>query len=148
MKKQILILGTALTIASGLQAQEIPQTEVPSIIVNEFSKNYPEAKDIEWELEGNQYAVEFELDWNTDHELWYDKQGKLLKHKEDISEKDLPKAVSETIKSEFDGYSIDDLERISQSGKVYYHIDFEALLKEDWEVVIDNKGSIISKKAD
>ncbi|WBL26734.1 PepSY-like domain-containing protein [Zunongwangia sp. HGR-M22] len=148
MKKQILILGAALTMVSSLQAQEIAQNKVPSVIVNEFNKSFPAARDVEWKLEANQYNVEFELDRDNDHELSYNKQGKLVKHKEDIAEKDLPNSVIEKIKSEFNGYSIDDLEKVNDNGKIYYHLDLEALFKEDWEITIDDKGSIISKKAD
>ena len=64
MNKQILSIGVALLIGSIAQAQDIPQSQVPSIIVNKFNKEFPKASDIEWEMDGNLYNVDFEMGWN------------------------------------------------------------------------------------
>lgn len=148
MKKQILIFGTALIIASTLQAQDIPQYQVPSVIVNEFNKQFPKVTDVEWEMDGNYYRVDFEKGWNIDHEVWYSSEGKIIKHKEDISKSELPKAVNNKLKTDFKGYGIDDLERITDNGEVVYKMELNALTQTDWDVVIDSEGKILSKIAD
>lgn len=148
MKKQFLVFGTALSIAFTTQAQDIPQSQVPSVIVNEFNKQFPKATDVEWEMDGSLYDVEFEIGWNIDHEVWYNAEGKMVKHKEDISKSELPKAVIDKIKADFKGYSIDDLERISDNGKVVYKMELDALVQQDFDVVMDSEGKIISKIAD
>lgn len=148
MKKQFLVFGTTLAIALTTQAQDIPQSQVPSVIVNEFNKQFPKATDVEWEMDGSLYDVEFEIGWNIDHEVWYNTEGKMVKHKEDISKSELPKAVIDKIKADFKGYSIDDLERISDNGKVVYKMELDALVQQDFDVVMDSEGKIISKIAD
>ncbi len=148
MKKQFLVFGTTLAIAFTTQAQDIPQSQVPSVIVNEFNKQFPKATDVEWEMDGSLYDVEFEIGWNIDHEVWYNAEGKMVKHKEDISKSELPKAVIDKIKADFKGYSIDDLERISDNGKVVYKMELDALVQQDFDVVMDSEGKIISKIAD
>lgn len=148
MKKQLLVFGTTLAIALTTQAQDIPQSQVPSVIVNEFNKQFPKATDVEWEMDGSLYNVEFEIGWNIDHEVWYNAEGKVVKHKEDISKSELPKAVIDRIKTDFKGYSIDDLERISDNGKVVYKMELEALTLQDFDVVMDSNGKILSKIAD
>ncbi|GAA5025118.1 hypothetical protein GCM10011506_09380 [Marivirga lumbricoides] len=148
MKKQILIFAVILFMGSTLQAQDIPQSQVPSIIVNEFTSRFPKATDVEWEMDGNFYNVEFEIGWNTDHEVWYNAEGKMVKHKEDISKSELPKAVSDRIETDFKGYSIDDLERITDNGKVVYKMELNALTQTDWDIVIDSEGKVLSKIAD
>ncbi|MAU17001.1 MAG: hypothetical protein CMH46_15845 [Muricauda sp.] len=148
MKKQLLVFGTTLAIALTTQAQDIPQSQVPSVIVNEFNKQFPKATDVEWEMDGSLYNVEFEIGWNIDHEVWYNAEGKVVKHKEDISKSELPKAVIDRIKTDFKGYSIDDLERISDNGKVVYKMELDALTLQDFDVVVDSKGKILSKIAD
>ena len=148
MKKQFLVFGTTLAIALTTQAQDIPQSQVPSVIVNEFNKQFPKATDVEWEMDGSLYDVEFEIGWNIDHEVWYNAEGKMVKHKEDISKSELPKAVIDKIKADFKGYSIDDLERISDNGKVVYKMELDALVQQDFDVVMDSEGKIISKIAD
>ncbi|MAX79078.1 MAG: hypothetical protein CL843_02755 [Crocinitomicaceae bacterium] len=148
MKKQILILSTALTINLSIQAQDIPQSQVPSIILNQFNKQFPKATDVEWEMDSNFYNVDFEIGWSTDHEIWYNAEGKMVKHKEDISKSELPKAVNNRIQADFSGYSIDDLERITDNGKVIYKMELNALTQTDWDIVIDSEGKVISKIAD
>lgn len=148
MKKQILILGTAIAIASVSQAQDISQSQVPSVIVNEFNKQFPKATDVEWEMDGSLYNVDFEIGWNIDHEVWYNAEGKTVKHKEDIAKSEMPKAVNDRIQADFSGYSIDDLKRITDNGKTVYKMELNALTQQDWEIVIDADGKVLNKMAD
>ena len=57
MKKQILVISALIAMTSTSQAQDILQINVPSIIVNEFNKQFPKATDIEWETHGNLYNL-------------------------------------------------------------------------------------------
>ncbi|QWX82989.1 PepSY-like domain-containing protein [Cellulophaga sp. HaHaR_3_176] len=148
MKKQILIFGAVISIVSTLQAQDIPQSQVPSVILNEFNKQFPKATDLEWEMDGNLYNADFEISWNIDHEVWYNTEGKMVKHKEDISKSELPKAVNNRIQADFSDYSIDDLERITDNGKVVFKMELNALTQTDWDIVIDSEGKVISKIVD
>ena len=148
MKKQILIFGATLAMVATVQSQDIPQSQLPSVVVNVFNKQFPKVTDLEWEMEGSLYNADFETGWNIDHEVWYTKEGKMVKHKEDISVIDLPKAVSQKIATDFKGYSLHDLERIMDNGKVVYKMELKALIEQDWDVVLDANGNILSKVAD
>ncbi|MBT2162307.1 PepSY-like domain-containing protein [Zobellia barbeyronii] len=148
MNKQILSIGVALLIGSIAQAQDIPQSQVPSIIVNKFNKEFPKASDIEWEMDGNLYNVDFEMGWNKDHDVWYNAEGDVVKHKEEIAKSELPKAVKDRIKTDFKGYSVDDLERITDNDKVVYKLELDALTQQDWDAIIDADGNLISKIED
>jgi uncharacterized membrane protein YkoI len=148
MKNKFLILGTVLGLTLATHAQDIAQNQVPSVISNQFNSQYSKATDIEWEMDGNLYNVDFEIGWNTDHEIWYNKNGEIVKHKEDIAKSDLPETVKNKLKSNFKGYSIDDLEQITDNGKVLYKIELDALVQQDWDVVLDSNGNVISKIAD
>ena len=148
MKKQILIIGAALAMISAVNAQEIPQNQVPSVILNDFHQQFPKATDIEWEMDGSSHHVEFELGWNIDHEIWYTTDGKISKHKEEISKKELPKAVQNSIEANFKGYSIDDLERITDNSDTFYKMELKNLIKKDWDVIFNASGKIISQIVD
>lgn len=148
MKKRVFIISAFITTVFSLQAQDLTQHQVPSVIVNKFNKQFPKAADIEWEMDGSLYNVEFEIGWNTDHEIGYDTEGNIVKHKEEISKSELPKAVQNGIKTNFSGYAIDDLERITDNGKVFYKMELNSLMKEDWDVVMDADGTVLSKIAD
>ncbi len=97
MKKKILIgIIACVGLTSAVVAQDLLQSDVPSVVVNNFQKAFPKVYDVEWELKGELYEVDFETGVSIDHEAWYDKTGKLVKHKQEIAKTDLPKAVLNT----------------------------------------------------
>jgi len=134
--------------ASPLMAQDLTPAQVPAAVMASFNKEFPKAMDVEWDLKGTQYKVEFETGLlGTDHEAWYDANGKQLKHKEEISVSDLPAAVSAAIARDFDGYRTDDVERITQDGTTSYTLELKKL-NEEWEVAYDAKGMQLEKRQD
>lgn len=147
MKKQILILST-LAIFTSTYAQDLAQNEVPSVILNQFNKSFPVASDIDWEMEGTLYNVEFETDYNVDNEIWFNKKGEIVKYKSDFAIDKLPKKVKETLKKNFSEYNIDDLEQISEPGKIVYKMELNSFLKQDWDIIIDKNGTILNQIAD
>jgi hypothetical protein len=50
-------------------AQDVPSSQVPSVILNSFKEQFSKATDVEWELNGDQYNVEFDIS-SADHEVW------------------------------------------------------------------------------
>ncbi|PWH84939.1 PepSY-like domain-containing protein [Brumimicrobium oceani] len=125
--------------AGTIFAQDIPESQVPSVILNNFKKEFPKAEDIEWELKKGEYNVEFEIGWTKDFEAWFSADGKLLRYTEDISEKELPSKVSEAVKSKFPDYRIDDVEKIVSNGKEVYKVELERG-KEDFKVFFTKSG--------
>ncbi|AGA79773.1 PepSY-like domain-containing protein [Echinicola vietnamensis] len=148
MKKHILlfIVAGAFT-ATVANAQDIAQRQVPSVILNKFHNDFPHAKDMEWEMKGTQYQVEFETGWWTEHEIWYSAEGEQVKHVEEIPTKDLPNAVQTTVSKEFEGYAIDDAKRITENNKSNYLLDLDGR-RYDWEVLIDPSGKVVSQRVD
>ena len=153
MKEQILtmfimVILMVFTLAILGYAQDIPQTQVPSEILNQFNSQFPDASNVEWEMKGDLYNVEFEIGWNIDHNVWYNAASEMVKHKEDISPDELPEAVNNRIKTDFNGYTIEDLKRITDNGVVVYKMELNSSQQQDWDVVIDAKGDVVNKKSD
>lgn len=148
MKNLILtisILGLSIT---NISAQDIRQSEVPSVILNHFQKSFPKAADIDWEIKGNYYEVEFETGFlGDDHKILYSRDGKLVRHEEEISKSNLPKTVLASIKRSFNGYRTDDIKKITEGGKVIYNVELKNYSQE-WKVVFDTQGRILQKKED
>lgn len=148
MKNLILtisILGLSLT---NISAQDIHQNEVPSIILNNFQKTFPKASDIDWEIKGNLYEVEFETGFlGDDHKVLYSRDGKLVRHEEEISKSGLPKTVLASIKRSFNGYRTDDIKKITEGGKVMYNVELKNYSQE-WKIVFDAQGRILQKRED
>jgi len=148
MKSILLTFAAGLLFSAGsLHAQDIPTSQVPSVIANKFATQYPKAKDIDWERKGELYNVEFELGRNIDHEIWYDSKGVIVRHKEDIAKSSLPAAVTSKLAKDFKGYRIDDPEKITEGGKVTYKLELKSFTK-DWDIVIDSQGNILKQKED
>jgi len=120
-----IIFAICMAAASTIvAAQDISQAEVPSVVLNTFQSKFPNAVDIEWEMEGDLYKVEFEIG-KFDHDVFIDKSGNVKRHKEAILKSDLPAAIKEKLKSQFKDYRVEDVDRIESEGQVTYKVDLD-----------------------
>ena len=149
MKKYFLVsLMTFLLAVNAAFAQKIHKSSVPSIIVNNFHQNFPRAYDVEWKLENELYKVEFETGLRRyDHTVWFDSLGQMKRHKEEISKSKLPAQVTQKINSDFAGYRISDVKKITERKSVLYTLEVKRF-NDEWKVSIDSDGNIISKIPD
>lgn len=149
MKKLSFICIVSLLFSiNSVFAQKIHKRSVPSLIINSFQQEYPKAFDIEWKLEQDIYKVEFETGLRRhDNTIWYDKTGKKMRQKSEISKKALPDKVLNSIKQNFNGYRTSDIKLIKDLDKVIYTIELKKSY-EEWKVSFDSEGAIISKVPD
>jgi len=139
--KKIIFLAASLFYSVISFAQDIHTDEVPSVVRNSFKQQFPKAMDVEWELKDQLYKVEFEIG-RKDHEAWINSTGGIVKHKQDITEKELPKEVTASISKNYKGYRIDDVERIESNKKFSYKVELKTLSKEQ-DVIFDQSGKVI-----
>lgn len=145
--KTNIILITALLLFSGRAfAQDLRENEVPANVLKAFQGMFSTASDIEWERNIDYYKVDFDVNRN-DHEVWYNANGEMLKHEEEIKNKDLPRAILDTIEREFDSLQIDDAEKITEAGTITYKVDLENY-NEEWKVIFNENGKVIEKRRD
>lgn len=123
--KTIKLLTAFLLLTVIVYGQDIHQSQVPSVVVNSFKMEFPKAKDVEWERDGDNYNVDFEIDFFTDYEAWFDASGKLIHFTEEISSGELPKAVKDAIKTQYSSYRIDDVKKINENGIISYRVEVE-----------------------
>lgn len=134
---------------STVNAQKLAPAQVPAPVMAAFNQAFPKAMDVEWKMRGTQYKVEFETGLLfRDHEVWYDANGKELRHEEEISASDLPEAVVNAINAEFPGYRTDDVERITQEGAVSYVVELKKLGQPEWKAAFDASGKLLEKTVD
>jgi hypothetical protein len=147
---KFLFAAVAVSLLNTLDsvAQDIPQSQLPSLILNNFQKTFPKASDVEWEMDGSFYKAGFETGlYGADHQVWFDKSGKLAKHKEEISKSDLPGAVRTKLDKVWSNYRVDDVDKITEAGKVTYMIELKTF-SEEWTVIFDAAGNVLGKVAD
>lgn len=149
MKKLLLALCVLSSVYLSAGAQTTHQREVPAVVLNTFQQKFPNARDVDWERtrDGN-YEVEFDNGvFGRDNEVLISPEGKVIRHEEDITAGSLPDAVKEKIKSEFDGYRVDDAKKIDAGGTVTYEVELESR-RGDLKVVFAADGSIVKERVD
>ena len=146
--RSLLFLFFTLVTVAFVSAQQSAGQNIPSVILNDFATAYPDVTDYEWERDGNLYQVEFETAEDMDHEIWYDANGSIVRREIEIPTEQLPAAVLRAVAEDFDGYAIDDAERVTTPDGEIFQMELEALLKEDWEVAFTADGRLLSKEED
>lgn len=140
---QKFLLAFGLLYSNLIYAQDIPLKEVPSPVINSFKKAFPNATDIEWEMKGELYNAEFDIN-RKDHEVWINDKGSIIKHKREIRTRDLPEVVTKTLKQNFKGYWVDDVAKYEVAKQFFYKVEMQTLTKEK-NVVLNEKGEIVDR---
>lgn len=120
---------------------------VPSqALLQKFMRDFPGARDVEWETAANIYEVEFEIR-RDDYKAYYDEQGNLIMYIHDAYQSDLPAAVTNKIRAEYPNYRFSEVERIVKGTETLYKVEVE---RGDMEVkyVIKSDGTVINKMID
>lgn len=138
--KHHILLGFVLGIATSVSGQDIGQDQVPAEVMNAFRTQFPDAKAVEWEREGDLLKADFEIG-NRDHDVWIDATGKIEKHQQEISKNELTDGIRRKIKSDFSDYKIDDVEKIEENEKVYFRVDLDSR-SGDREVLFSEDGTV------
>jgi uncharacterized protein YxeA len=140
MKKLLFLTIVFAFISASAFSQKTPSENVKK----EFSKKYSTAKSVKWDNEeGTEWEAEFTLDGKK-MSASFDNSGKWLESETEITEKELPAAVSATLNKEFPGYKKGDIS-IFENAEIK---GFELGLKKgetSIEVIIDNSGKILKK---
>lgn len=66
---------------------------------------------------------------------------------DDVRMKDLPQAVRTTVEQEAKGAVVEDIERETKNGTVYYELEIERD-NQEWKLLIDGSGKVIERKRD
>lgn len=139
----ILLFGTSMTFG-----QDLSPDQVPNDITNHFQQNFPDATKVEWEKEKNGYEVEFHLNPHLEHEINYDAQGNVLRHKEELPPASLPATIQDHLKANFSGYAIHEADKITEGKMVKYVIELKGASLPKLEVTMDAQGNILTQKED
>lgn len=139
--KTIQFIAILLFATTFVQAQDINENQVPSVVLNTFKTEFPKASDVEWEMKGDQFQVEFEIGYFSDYEAWFKATGEMLYYEEEISKRKLPEAVKNTVQQKYDAYKIDDVKKINKKGEISYAIELEKG-REEINIIINENGQI------
>ena len=126
--RKLLILLAAASICSAAYAGPVMDDDIakaPKKVEKAFQKMYTGAKDIEWELKLDIYAVDFKID-GKDVEAYYNAEGTWLRSKEDVSASSVPAAVKKAVKEAYPDFKIEDYDLVKDArGNEFYSVEIE-----------------------
>ena len=132
--KKFKMMAIGILVTTGLNAQNLTSSQVPGTILTQFQKSYAEAANIEWEMK--------------DHEITYDKNGKIVKMEKDMSTSELPIAIAKWVKTKYPDYKIDEVEMKERNGARNYKVDIEKGLFKERKLIFDGNGKLLSDLED
>jgi hypothetical protein len=146
MKKLSIVLLFAATTSCTSFAQDVAQKDVPAVVVNTFQQKFPNQANVDWEMKKGLYEAEFKVN-SIEHNVYLDSAGKIVKHKQEISESELPTPVMDAIKKDFSGYKLEEIKKIEEGTTVTYKVELEKG-KDERKVTFGADGKVIVNKAD
>ncbi|WP_342332274.1 PepSY-like domain-containing protein [Pedobacter sp. FW305-3-2-15-E-R2A2] len=141
--KQSIILAAGLLFSGLTYAQDIPVKEVPSVVLNSFNKAFPQALKVDWEKKGDLFNADFDIG-RRDHEVWLNPKGGIVKHKKELRVRELPSVIVNSIKKNFKGFRIDEVDKYEEEKQFFYKVELKTL-SEEKKVVFDAQGKISNR---
>jgi len=142
MKKLSVLVMLILTATLQSFAQD-----VPSKVKDAFNKKFPQAKSVHWDNENaTEWEAEFKMN-GKEYSANFGTDGTWKETEHDISVKELPIAVKNTLSKTFKGYNIEDAEITETPTYKAYEVEIEKG-ETTMEVVIDEHGKILKKKVE
>ena len=146
MRVIILIAATLLSI--GLHAQDKAKdkvVKVPDAVAKVISTGYPTASELKWSQKNDRYKADFKVG-KTDHKVWMDAGGAIVKHEYEIKKAELPKAIQDAVLKEFSTLTIGDCEKTDENGTSTYKVELKSAQGKKKHVEFTSEGKVIEKK--
>ena len=138
MKTIIIITGLAVAFSFSACHHE----QAPEKIKTAFDQKYPDAEEVEWEMEHGKWEAEFEVD-EKEMEALFDENGNWIETETEMEDEDLPDAVKQTLKNQFKDYEVEEAEYLESPEYSGYEIELEG--NKDIEVVIGKNGQVLKQ---
>ena len=141
--KANLILIASIIFSITLFAQNV---DVPQKVQNEFSKLYPNTKQVKWSKESkDEFEAEFKENGNPTSDI-INSEGEFMQKETKIDIKDLPKEVEPFVMKNYKDYKITEVAKIvDDKGVLTYEAEISKG-KEKKDLIFDKKGKIIKKQ--
>lgn len=142
MKKfQLLIL--AFSIVSISNAQKMASKNIPSSVLIAFQKQFPNVKGEQWEKEGVNFEVEFEMN-KQETSAVFDPTGNLLETEVEITVAELHTGIIEYINQHYSGFKVKEAAKITYADGTF---SYEAEIK-GMDLLFDSNGIFLKEMKD
>lgn len=129
MKKVKLALTAVAVCAIQYAASAAPKgrSDLPTTVYSTFSRQYPQARISDWEINGDNYVINF-VNRDKAASACYSPQGSWLRTETMLGSKDdLPRAVQKGLaRTPYAGNNIDRLEKVQEpSNRTFYFVQVD-----------------------
>lgn len=111
-----------------ISCEDVPNSneEVPEVVKKAFRDKYPDEHNEKWNVDrNNNYEAKFKEDGET-YKADFTPAGVWVETELSLKKKDLPEAVLESIKRDYDDYKIVEIEKTDHPKKgIFYDIEFK-----------------------
>jgi uncharacterized membrane protein YkoI len=145
MKKILFAMLLSAGFLIKASAQDIKAGEVPAAVKTNFKTAFPNAKEVDWKKKEGNYKAKFEIN-GTDYIAFYSADGKIISKGLKIRRSELPTAISDAVKNNYAGRTIDNVYRMDKNGTAYYLVKLEG--DPDTKVLFTADGQVSKEKID
>ena len=140
MKHLIGILFLSALFNASCTGQRINEKKVPSVVVNTLKATYQASTNVDWKKLNSTYEAEVDLKDDKEVKVRLDSTGTIKMTNQDILQTELLPAVLAFINEKYNQYTIDDIHKVENNGKVFYQVDLDARNKKDVQLVFSSDG--------
>lgn len=109
-----------------------------------FKSQYPDAKNVEWEEEGEYTEAEFEQE-GAEISILYDKEGNVMQTETEIDVNQLPESVGTYISDNYPESEIEEAEKIESAKGNFFEVEIENENDEEIELLFDADGNFVEE---
>ena len=144
MKKIISLLLAGFMFAIWGHTQTVPSEKVPAPVKESFAKKFPDAANVQYEMEKKDYEVTFK-NKGVGMSANFNSKGEWLETETIMIQSDLPKEVLTSVATNFVGFVTTEITKVEGPNNI---LSYEMNLtkgKEVYEVKFSPKGEILKK---
>ena len=121
-------------------SQKVKEVEVPQIVRDAFSKEYPQVVKVIWDRENENYEASFDLN-KVDHSVLIDQEGKVVETEIEIEESELPVRILKYIDMHYPRKRLKEAAKITDAkGNVTYEAEVKGV-----DLLFDSIGDFIKE---
>ena len=139
MKKPFVFLACLSLLSISCREERL---RVPEKVLTAFHKDYPEIKDLHWEMELGSFEAEFEMD-GIDHSVVFSREGNWELTERSIPGSEFPKWILDTLPIMFPDHRLTEtsiLESPSKKTRYLAEVQWEG---EIFDVLFNPDGTIL-----
>ena len=138
MKKSVMIVALIMFSFASF-AQKTKEQNVPQVIKNELHEKFPNAKEVKWDKEENNYEASFKNN-KVDNSILFNVNGKIIETEIAITASQLPKKALQYLNDNFKNQKVDEAAKIiSEKGITTYEAEIQGK-----DVFFDENGKLLS----